>query len=195
MSIISDLPVDAGARRFAGPQGFLPAGEQVGTTDYAIQYVRPTNHVILVQSAPTLTVAGAYVTGDYIGPSTAPASFASAVRVAGARARVRSLTITDKTVTAAVALEVWLFSATLTVPADNAAWDITDANALLCQGVIPLSTAKWYATASNKVYSDDTLNLVVAPAATALFYALVARGSTPTWVSGDLQLSLGLETA
>jgi hypothetical protein len=147
---------------------------------------------VLLASTPTLTVAGAYATGDYIGPTTTPASFTNAVRLSGAAAAIRSLAIVDKQVTAAVALELWLFSATFTAPTDNAAWDISDADALLGLGVIAIPTTKWYASASNKLYSDDTLNLTIKPGVTTLFYALVSRGATPTWVSGDLQLSLGV---
>ncbi len=194
MSIATSLPTDADNRRFAGPAGYLPAGDRVGSTDYAVQHARLVNGVLRLTSTPTLSVAGAYATGDYIGPSTAPSSFANVARDSNGRAKLRSLTIVDKTTAAAVALELWLFSATLTVPTDNAAWAISDADALLCQGVIEIPTTRWYASSNNKVFSRDDLNLVVQPAATTLYYALVSRGSTPTWASGDLQLSLGVET-
>lgn len=152
------------------------------------------NPTVYVTSTPTLTVGGAsYVTGDYIGPSTTPASFANVARVAGGKVTIESLCIVDKTVTAAVALELWLFSATVAVPADSAAWTVSDTDALLCVGVIPIVTTKWYASGANKVYSDDAVAMVVPCAATSLFYAIVTRGTAPAWATGDVQLSLGVK--
>jgi len=146
----------------------------------------------LLLSTPTLSVAGEYATGDYIGQNTTPNSIANAVRVSGGKGVIKSLVITDKLTTAAVDMELWLFSATFTPPTDNAAWDISDADNLNCIGVIPIDSAKWYASASNKVFTDDTLGLEIELAATTLFYALVARGTTPAWASGDLQLKIGI---
>lgn len=156
-----------------------PAGTMRGSTLY-------------VTSTPVLSAAGAYATGDYVGTTTTPQAFLNAVSVSGKRAVIKSIALTDKTTTAAIAMELWLFSATFTAPTDSAAWAISDADNLLCLGVIPISTSKWYATSNNKAYSDDTLALVIQPAATSLFYALVARGTQTTWVSGDLQISLGI---
>lgn len=191
VQLASNLPTDAAGLAFAGPADYKPAGRRVGATDYANASVSLALELTL--SAPTLTVAGAYTSGDYVGPSAVPASFAGVAVEAGARARVRSLRIVDKTTTAAVDLELWLFGATVTVPTDNQPWDLTDAHALLCQAVIAIPAAGWRATASNKVYSAGGLDYVVAPSATAMFYALVARGPTPTWANGDLQLALGVE--
>lgn len=141
---------------------------------------------------PTLSVAGQYATGDYIGASTAPQSFANAVRNSGGSGVLQSLVVTDKTTDAAVDLEIWLFSATFTAPTDNAAWAITDAHQLLCLGVVEIPSEKWYANSNGKVATVPNIGLPIKPAATSLFFALVARGTTPTWASGDLQLTLGI---
>ncbi len=149
----------------------------------------------IVTVTPTLSVAGSYATGDYIGQSTTPESFSLATLSTPnpARAVVKSLVIIDKTVAAAaVALELWLFSATFVAPTDNAAWTVTDAESLTCVGVIPITTDRWFAHTAARAYSDDSLGLVVRAAAGSLFFALVARGTTPTWAAGDLQVSLGL---
>ncbi len=147
----------------------------------------------LVTSAVVFTDTNARATGDYCGTDTAPQSFANAVRVSGGTGIIKSVRITDYTTTAAVDMELWLFSATFTAPADNAAWTVSDAEALTCLGVIPLPASKWYASGANKVFSDDTLGLVIKPAATSLFYALVARGTTPAWTTAaGLQLALGI---
>ena len=147
----------------------------------------------VVTVTPTLSVAGAYATGDYIGQSATPESFSLATlpTPSPARAVVTSLVITDKLTTAAVALELWLFTQTFVAPTDNAAWAISDAEALTCVGVIPITTDRWFANSNSKVYSDYGINLVVKAAASSLFFALVARGTTPAWSAGDLQLSLG----
>lgn len=147
----------------------------------------------LVTSAVVFTDTNARATGDYCGTDTTPQAFLLASRVSGNCAVVKSIRITDYTTTAAVALELWLFSATFTAPADNAAWAITDAEAVTCLGVIPISTSKWYASSNNKVYSDDTLGLVIKPGVTSLFYAIVARGTTPAWTTAaGLNIGLGI---
>ena len=143
-------------------------------------------------STPTLSVGGAAATGDYVGTSTTPQAFANAVRVSAGTGVVKSITITDKLATAAVDMELWLFSATFTAPTDNAAWAISDADQLNCVGVIELDSAKWYANSNGKVFTDHTLGLVIGCAATSLFYALVARGTTPAWATGDLQITIGI---
>lgn len=144
-----------------------------------------------VSSIPVMTVGGSYVTGDYIGTTTTPQAFANAVGTAGGKGVVQSIVISDKNTNAAVALELWLFSATFVAPTDSAAWAISDAEALTCVGVIPLTTDRWMASGNNKIYSDGNIGLVITCAATSLFYALVARGS-PTLISGDLQITLGI---
>lgn len=146
---------------------------------------------VYVQSIPVMSVGASYATGDYIGTTTTPQSFASAVRTSGGKGLLQSITISDKNTNAAVALELWLFSATFVAPTDSAAWAISDAEALTVVAVVPLTTDRWMSSANNKVYSDGNLGVVISCAATSLFYALVARGA-PTLVSGDLQISLGI---
>ncbi len=145
-----------------------------------------------VSSTITMSVAGVYSTGEYMGTTTTPQSFASVVRTSGGTGIINSITISDKITNANVAMELWLFSATFTAPTDNAAWAITDGEALTVLGVIPIITSKWYASGNNQIYFDDTVSMVIKPAATSLFYALVARGTTPSFTSGDLTISLGI---
>ena len=178
------MKTDSGGAVQVDIEAALPAGENfiglVGSTADII-----TSNIVM-------SVAGAYATGDYIGTSTTPQSFASAVRSSGKTGTIKSIRITDKLTTTAVNLELWLFSATFVAPTDNAAWTITDAEALTCLGVIPIDSSKWYASGANKIYTDDTISLLIKPAVTSLFYALVARGATPTWASLDLDIGLGI---
>lgn len=174
---------------------FMAAMRRLFGTTGAEGIVRAVGVSARVTSTPVLSVGGAAATGDYVGTTTTPQAFENVVRVAGGTGVIKSITITDKLTTAQVAMELWLFSATFTAPTDNAAWSISDADQLNCLGVIPIATDKWYANAAGQVYSDDTLGLVIQPAATSLFYALVARGTTPAWASGaggSLQISLGI---
>lgn len=148
--------------------------------------------LVQVSSTLVLSVAGTYVTGDYVGTTTTPQSFAGVVATAGDVARIRSVKIHDKDIaTAAVAMELWLYNATFTAPTDNAAWTIADG--VTCQAVISLPTTGWFSSGANKEFTLGGLDITVKPAATSLFYALVARGNTPTWVDGDLTIDLGIE--
>ena len=147
---------------------------------------------VLPSSNVVLSVGGAAATGDYVGTSVTPQSFADAVRKPGGTGIIKSIKITDKLTTTAVALELWIFSQSFVAPTDNAAWAITDAEAATCLGVIPISTSKWYASSNNKIYTDDTLAIVIKPTAVNLFYALVARGTTPAWATLDLTIELGI---
>lgn len=145
----------------------------------------------ILTTSVVFTDTNARATGDYCGTDTTPQAFANIVRGNGGTGIIKSIRITDYTTTTAVALELWIFSQTFIAPADNAAWTITDAMADTCLGVIPIVTTKWYASAANKIYSDDTLNIIIKPSVTSLFYAIVARGTTPAWTTA-VGLSIGL---
>lgn len=157
-----------------------------GTTDRVT-----VGGLVYPTSTPVMSVGSAYVTGDYIGTTTTPQAFTSVARTSGGSAEIRSITISDKNTAAAVPMELWLFSATFAAPTDSAAWSISDADALLCVGVVPLTTDRWFASSLNKIYSDSNLGLVVNCAATSLYYAVVARGA-PTLATGDLTICLGV---
>lgn len=150
------------------------------------------NDTALATSTVVMSVAGQYATGDYIGTSTTPQAFSGIVSITAATGTIKSVRITDKVATTGVAMELWLFSATFVAPTDNAAWTVTDAEALTCVGVIALPAANWYASGANKVFTLTNLSLAVTPGATSLYYALVARDTTPTWASGDLTIGLGV---
>ena len=149
-------------------------------------------YTTLVQSTVVMSVAGSYATGDYMGTSTTPQSFASAVRTSGGTGVIKSLIISDKITTANVAMELWILDRTYTAPTDNAAWDLSDPNMLFVQAVIPISTAGWYASSAGQVYVDGTLSIPIKSNGTTLFYALVARGTTPSFTSADLTVTISI---
>lgn len=141
----------------------------------------------------TMSVAGSYATGDYMGTSTTPQTFTNVVRSSGGSAIIKSIFISDKIVTANVNMELWLLSATFTAPTDNAAWAITDSEATTVLAVIPLSSSNWYASSNNQVYYDGSLCVPLKlSSGTSVYYALVARGTTPSFTSLDLAIGLGI---
>ena len=144
-------------------------------------------------AAIVMSVAGAYATGEYMGTSTTPKSFTNCVRSSANTATIKSITISDKITDSNVAMELWLFSATFTAPTDNSAWTIGDDDNLNVLGIVPIPTTGWYASGANQIFFIGTLNIKIKPAATSVFYALVARGTTPAFTSGDLMINLGID--
>ena len=139
----------------------------------------------------TMSVAGAYATGDYMGTSTTPQTFTNVCRISGGSGVIKGISISDKIVTANVDMELWFFNATFTAPTDNAAWAITDAEATTIIGAVSLGASNWKATANNQVFYDDFTSIPFdLPTGTSIYYALVARGTTPAFTSADLQISI-----
>lgn len=162
------------------------------TTGRALIQGQVGGFTTLVQSTVVMSVAGAYATGDYMGTTTTPQSFASAVRTTGGTGIIKSLIISDKITTANVAMELWILDRTYTAPTDNAAWDLSDPNMLYVQAVIPISSSGWYASSAGQVYVDGTLSIPIKSNTQALFYALVARGTTPSFTSSDLTITISI---
>lgn len=141
---------------------------------------------VVVTATPTLDVA-AYASGDCL--HTAVISFANAVRVSGGGGRVQSMVVVDAALQS-IALELWIFSATVTPAAANAAHSISDGDALLLVGVIASGT--YYASALNSVSVARDLNMPFTCAATTLFGIAVTRG-TPTYAASSLLFRLQID--
>ena len=139
-------------------------------------------------NTPVLSVASAYVTGDYVGTSSAPMEFTNIARTSGGTFYIPGATVIDYA-KQSVAGELWLFNATVTPPLDSAAWNISAADMakLLC--IVPFST--YYATASYSVSQGhpDYVGPYKA-AATSVFGCFVTRGS-PSYASLNLTFILG----
>lgn len=70
MSISSALPSDTGSRKFVGPAGKLPAGRQVGSSDYALTHVEgPDAHDAAATPGYPLQIGG-------VAESTTPSAVA-----------------------------------------------------------------------------------------------------------------------
>lgn len=150
--------------------------------------INVSNATVAITVSVTLTVGATYATGDFVGTSATPISFANAVRTAAGSATLRSVTISDPAASTAAALELWLFNATVTPPADSAAWNLSDADGLKCVGVVPIPTTAQFLSSATSVMHVGNLGLQFHCAATTLFGALVTRGS-PTY-TGTLQVIL-----
>lgn len=135
-----------------------------------------------------------YASGDCLGALT---EITGAARVAGKGGVIRSVTVVDKTQAQRAAFDILLFSATVTTAADQAAFTISDADALKCVAVIPVLAgdyaAVWPGTPTNSIaYKPDlktatfsgNLLLPYLCAATSLFVQLIVRG-TPTYTAAS----------
>lgn len=141
----------------------------------------------MIDITPTLTVHATYAANDYVGTSGTPMDFATAARVNGGTGLITGAVLVDGTLSS-VAAELWLFDATVTPPADSAAWAISDADAAKCIGVIPFAT--YYASANNSV-SIATCSIVfkAGVADQSLFGCLVTRGA-PAYTDGSVTVRL-----
>ena len=137
---------------------------------------------VVVSATPTLDTS-AYAAGDCL--HSAVIAFANAVGT-NLTGYIEKMVIVDALGQSA-ACELWLFSASVTPAAANAAHAISDADALLCIGVIPSGT--YYASSNNSVSVAKGVNLAIKTAATTLYGILVTRG-TPTYGASSLTVSL-----
>jgi hypothetical protein len=141
---------------------------------------------VTVTASPVLTVASAYITGDYIGTSSSPITFNNVARIAGGTGEIRA--IMYDFAKQSIQTELWLFNDTLTTPADSAAWSISDADSLKCIGVFSFNT--WYASSLNSIcLSDDIIPFKCLNSTSNLYGCLVTRG-TPSYASGDVTIKL-----
>ena len=141
-----------------------------------------------VTVVPVLTVAAAYISGDYVGTSGDAMTFASCARVNAGLGIITGAVLIDYAAQS-VSGELWLFDTEPTPPADSAAWSLSDAHCARCIGVIPFST--YYASALNSVSPQPNLSIPFKCIAesTALYGCFVTRG-TPAYASGDLTFRL-----
>jgi len=173
------LTVDQGA---AGATSWLAAITSIAAGETHVGAVG--GHCYTVPVYPVLTVAGAYISGDYVGTSATAMTFTNAVRVTGGSGVIESAVLIDKAVQSA-SLELWLFDTAPTPPADNAAWTISDGDVLQCIGIITFQT--YYASALNSVSIAKGLGITFnANAATRDIYGCFVTRGTPTYASLDL---------
>jgi len=138
----------------------------------------------IVQVTPNVT-AGAYSANDAVGGIM---TFEYALHAPKQTGVLLSVTIKDNASQEA-ALELVLFSKTFTAVADNAAFDVTDADMLNCLGVVPILSTDYDTFADNSIATVRNIglgirseNAVTSSADGALYGQLLTRG-TPTYVA------------
>ena len=140
--------------------------------------VLSVNKGTTISQTPTVT-AGAYAANDAVGGLL---TFANAVRNSGGGGIVKSMIILDDAGQDA-ALELWLFSETFTAIADNAAFDISQADLRNLVAIIATADGAYFASGTEsaaRVEASQRYDL----AGTSLFGQLVTRG-TPTYAATD----------
>ena len=146
-------------------------------------------HTAVVDVTPTLTVAGAYAANDFVGTSATPMTFAGCARVNAGTGLIYRVELVDYA-KQSIAGELWLFNtAPAGLPADNAAFTITDADAKQCIGVVSFNT--YYASALNSVspVGNLTIGFKCLAGSMDLYGVFVTRGA-PTYATGDLTFRL-----
>ena len=117
-------------------------------------------------------------------------TFANAARVSGGGGVVKDVKILDDAGQDAE-LELWLFNATFTAMADNAAWAPSEADLRKLVGIITTGDGAWFAAgtpSAARIEASQRYDLV----GTSLFGQLVTRG-TPTFAAtDDISVIVGL---
>ena len=130
-----------------------------------------------ILQTPAVT-AGAYSANDTVGGLL---TFAFAAN-SGKGGVIKDVIIIDDAGQDSV-MELWLFSETFTAIADNAAWDISQADSRKLVAIISTSNGAWYATGTESVAMIECSQRYDL-AGTSLFGQLVTRG-TPTFAATD----------
>ncbi len=144
-------------------------------------HIKPAT-VVEVTATPTLDTL-AYASGDCLDTTILTFSGAVGAALSGV---VDTMVIADAALQSQPC-ELWLFNATVTPAAENAAHSISDADAAKCIGVI--YSGPYYASALNSVSVAKGIGLAIKCAASSLYGIAVTRG-TPTYAADSLTFKL-----
>ena len=119
------------------------------------------------------------------------------MRREGGRAILESVTVIDKD-DKGLELEIWLFDATATIPAKNAAWTLADAELDKVLAVIPIATADYFDAAAGQIAHASMAEmgqvLKSVAGSRSLFMALVTRaGAGVTYTASGLVFRFGIQ--
>lgn len=144
---------------------------------------------ITVASTGLTTATTAYTAGDQVG---ARFTFASAARASGGTGTLVGVTLVDAADIIG-AYDVAIFDSSATLASDNAAFSISDADALKLVGIVQLAGA--YDIGGNRVAQAFNLAMPYACSGGSSLYAgLICRvGHTFFAAAGNLQLTLLVE--
>lgn len=144
-----------------------------------LQQVTPAFKVI--SATPTLEATPDYSSGDRMGTVMTLTGACNP----GRASRLVSVTLVDASAVGE-ALSILFFKSSPTIAsADNAALDMTDANALLCVGHVSIATGDYVATSSNKIACIKDVNLVMESGDGGNLYALIRAGATINIAAAD----------
>lgn len=150
------------------------------------------SRILKVNTAPTLTVAGAYSIGDVIG---AKITFANVFTRVSRSAKLNQVLVHDKD-NQRIVSDLVLFDEdpTATTFTDNSALAVAAADLTKVIAVIPVPAANYEAFSANAVACVQVTNLGLTRAVEGmdLYGCFVARG-TPTYTAGNLSISLVIE--
>lgn len=143
---------------------------------------------IAVATTSLTTSITAYTAGDIVGTQL---TFANAARASGGGGTIVGATLISAADIIG-AYDVVVSSASMTLASDNAAWAVSDADALNIIGLIQLASV--WDIGNNRIAQAFGLSIPYTCAATSLFCSLITRaGHTFFGANSDLQLTLFVE--
>lgn len=131
-----------------------------------------------------------YASGDVL---AATQELAGAVRVVGGTARLDSLVVVDAD-DQGMAFDVVFLQSNVPLGTENAAPDITDANALKILGIVSVGSSHYLDLGGVRVATVPiaaTINLQAEAASTSVYVAAIARDA-PTHTAAGLTLRIGV---
>lgn len=142
-----------------------------------------------VSVTPTVT-AGAYSAGDIVGGLL---QFSNAFSDSHKKGRVKSVAIADLANQTATYDLVFFKSVPATTYTDNAAFDPSDADLLLIDPVVQISSSNKFAFTDNSVTSLASLDHFVSSNVNTLYAVLVDRTGRTGAAVGDITVSISIE--
>ena len=165
-------------------------GLPAGTSDIGAVTSRPSLFAISVQSAGLTTATTNYSAGDQVGTLF---TLANAARASGGGGYITGVTLISAADVIG-AFDVVFFDASVTLASDNAAFAISDTDALEIVGIAQLAGA--FAIGNNRVAQAYNLAMPYICTGTSLFAALITRnGGFVFGAVGDLQLRVWVDRA
>lgn len=146
-------------------------------------WVRPAPVKVRLTATPTISNGAIYASGDQLGGLQTLA----AARKSGGSGTINSITIADKTQAQRAAIDIFFFDRSITVPGDNAAINISDADMLFCLGWIAIAAGDYNTafpgTPLNSIAVKRDVNIPFILSGSANLYAIAVVRGTPTYTS------------
>lgn len=136
----------------------------------------------------TLTLdTNAYHAGDVL---AATQEVANVARASGTGVELVSLIVRDKDDQTAAAMSFFFFDANVALGTENAAPDISDANADALCGMVTVPASAWVDLGGVKVANMESLGRLMHPATGTSLYMAVTTAGTPTQSASGITVTL-----